>query len=1433
MSSTYYNMTDPTGDSGFLPTVTFTSTNSTFTSTQRTAQLNAYGITGYYEADFADNITTIETNAFQNDLKVVVVTINQVTTINANAFDGCSGLRAITLDCAVDSGTGRYKLTSIGSYAFQNCTSLRNLHIPDTVKNIPTGMCKGCTSLEVAVMGYGCNRSEDTYIKDGSIGASAFSGCTSLSYFVVPETVGSIGDSAFENCTSMGYFAMMGLVGTVGTTVFSGAKSGSGVIYTYQSGQSSFTNSSLPTNVTPREYVEIPLNATSTGKLEYFGNTSARESAFTGVTTYWKGKIAHGITTIGPCCFRSDVLGSDLYTHCIGFSFPSTLTNISYETFYNYVVCNMAAFYFPKSFYFVQSWYSPSNNFTYGTFRAVTTAATNQSSNTTKQIVFQSGSLSGSLFRTITEQMFYYSVAKAIIIPPTVTTVENSGFSFAKYLQLINIFQKNAYASLTTTQDNAFYETFSAIIAPTNTNYIYLPKTFYSIGNTTFTTGKLYIYAYAVCVDGINSPGLFHDTSNNLVANKIGSNANNRLFITFNNYDTVGTTKSALVPDINFHVLFPPAVKTISTTFNGKTKLKSISISNSVTIINQDAFNGCTGLVNVWLSPTSSLTSIGVSAFISCTALTSIFIPNSVRFIYNDAFNNCYGLLSVTFGDNPGLKYIGTAAFSRCYLLTYINIPVSVIYVGEYAFTPIVLNTGLQQITFGAGSRLKSLGNHAFGATDGGFGCQLNTDIIWPGQLRFTSTNIFRNSRSNTPKIIFPPSYEYISHAIFYQGGTGYYSITDLYLPITITNVAGPRKHNGYTDNGTDTHCFPRSQASMTVHMSSSMSSLFSINSSTNAPFNGASTGGVTNSTPRYYKTVYYSGTNGTLTTLDLSNNVANTTDATNTTQVHADILDSVIVVGNGANSIAGDGSYNLISVNIPNTVTDISQDAFRGCGALVYVTFSEGSHLTTIGPSAFQDCSMIHDIQLPNSLTTFGANAFNGCTNLATISIPYNVTSMGAGAFHNTSGLLDVSGSSVRIHEQLYNDISGTLSTYFTSPSQISFNVVPELILTNTLHPSSLTISQINNIYIRYRQSQLGFPKITVNGSGSGGTLTTTDISNTILASGGGFVHLDISASSIPADAFKNNLNIYSVSIGASLTDISGNAFSGCTNLSYLSFHPDSTCTTIRQSAFYNNVLYDLALPDSLTTIGQNCFQSSTQLTAVCIPNKVTSMGNNAFGGCTKLVSIAVPSSTYNSNTYFTTSGNTLPSTILVYNSSSPYNSIPHFKLSDYSIPTGIIQNVIPSGVTYIDHRAYAYYPEISIYAINIPQTSGRFSYNMNGVEMPIMPAAYLLNGTSVTSNATFPVFRSVPDLNVYSFDNTDKIDDTDDFYILMPGYSICIYNNLYDEENLFTVVSTYRYFDNEFGQVPLNINIGTSNTTSSILILYNGCIVNKKFYN
>jgi hypothetical protein len=171
--------------------------------------------------------------------------------------------------------------------------------------------------------------------------------------------------------------------------------------------------------------------------------------------------------------------------------------------------------------------------------------------------------------------------------------------------------------------------------------------------------------------------------------------------------------------------------------------------------------------------------------------------------------------------------------------------------------------------------------------------------------------------------------------------------------------------------------------------------------------------------------------------------------------------------------------------------------------------------------------------------------------------------------------------------------------------------------------------------------------------------------------------------------------------------------------------------------------------------------------------------------------------------------------------------------------MPNGIVQNVVDSAVTYIDHLAYAYYPDITIYAVTTNKqtlTGGPYTYNTNGIQSPIMPATFLLNGGSVISNSIFPIYRSVPDLNVFSLDGTPANwpENQDDFYILMPGYSICIYNNLYDEENLFTDTPTFRYYDNEFGTAPLNINVtGVSNTTSSILVLHAGRILTKYFLN
>jgi hypothetical protein len=402
-------------------------------------------------------------------------------------------------------------------------------------------------------------------------------------------------------------------------------------------------------------------------------------------------------------------------------------------------------------------------------------------------------------------------------------------------------------------------------------------------------------------------------------------------------------------------------------------------------------------------------------------------------------------------------------------------------------------------------------------------------------------------------------------------------------------------------------------------------------------------------------------------------------------------------------------------------------------------------------------------------------------------------------------------------------------------------------------LNPSKLTISQINNLYIRQRQSQLGFcTKITVAAS-SGTTLTPSDVT-TALTGITGFVHLDISTNvtSIAANACNTNQQIYSVAIPKTVLTIGDNAFSGCTNLSYLSFHPDSSCNTIGVNSFFNNNIIDLTLPDSLSSIRTSAFQSSNILTSICIPKSVTSLSGQVFVGCPKLTSVILPTSlplvTYGTGTYFSTSGTTPPGTITSYPTTS---DIPHFKLTDFSLPSGIVQNVIDSSVNYIDHLAYHYYPDLTLYSVssrfNQIVTSGPFSYQVNKTEMPAQPAALLLNAASLTTGgAQLPIYRSIPDLNVYSYVSgtvTVTMDNLDDFWVLYPGYSMVVYSNLYDEENisvfdvsLANVISTINgsevslYADNQYGTTPLNVNT-TDNIASSVLFLYNGKILSKVY--
>ena len=138
--------------------------------------------------------------------------------------------------------------------------------------------------------------------------------------------------------------------------------------------------------------------------------------------------------------------------------------------------------------------------------------------------------------------------------------------------------------------------------------------------------------------------------------------------------------------------------------------LTSVTIGNSVTSIGSYAFYGCSGLTSVTIG--NSVTSIGSDAFFDCSGLTSVTIPNSVTSIGERAFSGCSGLTSVTIPNS--VTSIVDGAFQSCTGLTSVTIGNSVTSIGNSAFSSC---SGLTSVTIP--NSVTSIGGAAFSGCSG------------------------------------------------------------------------------------------------------------------------------------------------------------------------------------------------------------------------------------------------------------------------------------------------------------------------------------------------------------------------------------------------------------------------------------------------------------------------------------------------------------------------------------------------------------------------------------------------------------------------------------------------------------------------------------------------------------------------------------------
>ena len=191
--------------------------------------------------------------------------------------------------------------------------------------------------------------------------------------------------------------------------------------------------------------------------------------------------------------------------------------------------------------------------------------------------------------------------------------------------------------------------------------------------------------------------------------------------------------------------------------------LTSVTIPNSVKTIEDSAFHGCSGLISVTIP--NSVTTIGGAAFADCLGLTSVTIGNSVTSIGLSAFEGCSGLTSVTIGNS--VTTIGLYAFNGCSGLTSVTIPNSVTTISLHAFQNC---TKMTSVTIG--NSVTTIEEFAF------FNCSALSSIIIPNSVKTIGGAAFSGCSALTSVII--------GNSVTSIGSSAFgscVSLTDVYCP--------------------------------------------------------------------------------------------------------------------------------------------------------------------------------------------------------------------------------------------------------------------------------------------------------------------------------------------------------------------------------------------------------------------------------------------------------------------------------------------------------------------------------------------------------------------------------------------------------------------------------------------------------------------------
>ena len=861
-------------------------------------------------------------------------------------------------------------VTTIGNYAFCNCTNLKGNSIASSVETIGKGGFYGCTSISTLTIPSGVK----------TIGERAFFGTSSLGSITLPDSVTSLGEWAFYmsglqiirfgsglKSVPKGAFASTKLVNVtipdcitaIGDNAFNNITTLSRVTFSQRLkniGEGAFGSCTKLNNVT------FPDSLTSIGN-----------AAFSGCIVLARIVFPANVTSIGSSAFADCSALTSIH-------FKGNAPAIGYKAFANVTA---------TAYYLVGlgNWTSDVMQ-NYGgsiTWRGLQKCGDSLTWDLDSQGVLTISGEGAMWDFGSTEPGWVSSRAdiKTVDIGYKVTSIGASAFYQCYNLDTVLVGQ-----AVTSVGNYAFRgcSSLNAVVfngeAPTIEFRAFygITTTAYYIPGSTWTSSVMQDYGGTVTwigADGMCGDHAFWTIDKDHVLHITGSGP---MYDWTGFYNMLGSEN---VPWGNFieeitAVEIEDGITTIgSWAFCTCSALKTASIPDSVTSIGLKAFYDCSVLESAGLPANllsigekafyrckmlsdvelpEKLQTIGVDAFYHCDMISELVIPDTVTSMGSDAFSWCQNLESVIIGN--GISLVPYNAFNRCVSLTSVVLPQSVTSLGSYAFSSctslnnIVLPDNLHVINQGAFSYsgLKQI--------------TIPTSVTEIGLMAFTGCENLKDA------------YYYDSEENWNANVTLGSMNTDLTNVLHFVRAKGECGADG--DNLT---WLLEYDGSLLIRGEGAMKDYASNTSSSTAWF-------------------AYKADITSVTIEEGATSVGNYAFRNCVNLKNAELPESITSIG----SNAFNGCKLLETADIPSGVTFIGSTAFSGCAALKRVNIPYG--ITDIPQDAFRSCSSLEELTIPDTVTKINNYAFNGCSSLEEVTIPASVKNIGSAAFQGCSSL-------------------------------------------------------------------------------------------------------------------------------------------------------------------------------------------------------------------------------------------------------------------------------------------------------------------------------------------------------------------------------------------------------------------------------------------